>query len=343
MNTKITKEQEEQIINLYTTQNLSYEKTAEMVKCSIYMVRKVLKDAGIKGKRSRKKEFSKEQLDYIFDLYLNQKKSIHDIVAIVHSSTETIRRILGDYIRPTGTPKKYTVNSNYFDNIDTEHKAYWLGVFYADGNITKEGETKSIRFNSIDNNWLDLFIQDIEFSGLYKEEVHKKYNKVIYCLRINDNKLHDSLNNWGCVPQKTKIIKFPNFLSEELVPHFIRGYFDGDGTVGVYKNSSKSNIYTLRSGFCTGSEEFIIELVKHLPCIYNKVKKCSTADTWSISYSVNDSIRLYNYMYNNATIFLNRKKEKFEQFVQVRRSETIISPSLSKDEGIVQTLLKDKE
>lgn len=338
MKTKITEEQKQQIINLYVEQGLSYDKTSKEAGVSISTVRRILKNSGIKGHSigGKKKEFTEEQINMIFDLYNVQGKSIHEIVNIMHSSTGTICRVLGSSVRKIGTPKKYSVNSYYFSNIDDEHKAYWLGVFYADGNITKEGTEKAIRFNSIDKEWVDMFIQDVEFTGTSHVETHKKYNKNIYCLRINDNQLHDDLNNLGCVPVKSKIIKFPEFLSEELIPHFIRGYFDGDGTVGIYKNSSKSNSYTLRSGFCSGSKTFIEKLITYLPCNNTVLKKRDNSDIWTIMYSVNDSIRLYNYMYRNTSVFLSRKKMKFEKFVQVRRSETIISPSY-KDEGIVQS------
>lgn len=88
--------------------------------------------------------------------------------------------------------------------------------------------------------------------------------------------------------------------------------------------------------FCTGSEVFLLQLVKYIPCENTNVKKRKDSNLWTIMFSVNDSIKLYNYMYNDATIFLKRKKEKFDQFVQMRRSETIIDAPQNEDEGIVQ-------
>lgn len=127
------------------------------------------------------------------------------------------------------------------------------------------------------------------------------------------------------------ILKFPT-INEDLVPHFVRGYFDGDGTVGVYKYVSKSDSKTLKSGFCCGCYEFLTELCKKLPVKTvnireNKKDNNGQGCVYTVSFSVNDSIKLYTYMYKNATIFLNRKKEIFDNFIKQRRSETIIEAS----------------
>lgn len=111
------------------------------------------------------------------------------------------------------------------------------------------------------------------------------------------------------------MIIFPK-IKESLIRHFIRGYFDGDGTVGIYKNKSDKEYYTLRSGFCSGSERFMYQLADKLPCINKTVQKGKDTNIWSITFSVKDSIRLYNYMYKDATVWLKRKRDKFEQYLK---------------------------
>lgn len=153
--------------------------------------------------------------------------------------------------------------------------------------------------------------------------------------------MYQDLINLGCIPEKSMIIRIPA-IPLNLMPHFIRGYFDGDGTVGVYKNSNKWNTYTLRSGFCSGSQEFLEAISLFIPTNNKTVKKTKNRNLYSINLSVNDSISLYQYMYTDATIWLPRKREKFESFLQERCSETIIGPSRP-DEGIVQSSLKEEE
>ena len=332
--TNLSNEQKQQVVDLFVKENLSYSKISKITKISTYNIKKILIEYNIplKTRKGKLPEIYSKQAE-IIDLYVNHNKSIHQIVDMYHSSTTTIRNILGDNVRSMGVQRKYTVNSNYFSNIDTEEKAYWLGVFYADGNISKEGEYKKIRFNTIDKDWLNSFINAIEYSGTFHTETHKTYNKDIYCLIIGDDTLHDDLNTLGCVPNKTKVIVFPS-IKESLIRHFIRGYFDGDGTVGIYKNKSDNNYYTLRSGFCSGSEQFIEQLAEKLPCVTKTIQKRANSNLWTLMFSVKDSIRLYNYMYKDATIWLQRKRDKFEKYIKERYSTTIISLQIM-DEGIV--------
>lgn len=110
----------------------------------------------------------------------------------------------------------------------------------------------------------------------------------------------------GCIPQKSLILKFPE-ISKELIPHFIRGYFDGDGSVGIYNNSSIKKALTLRSSICCGTELFLKDLCDYLPLktkIIHKLKRKNNGSgiLYNVGFSVNDSISLYKYMYANATI-----------------------------------------
>lgn len=330
----LSNEQKQQVVDLFIRENLSYNKISNITDISTYNIKKILIEYNIplKTRKGKLPDIYNKQ-EEIIDLYINQNKSVRQIVDIYHSSSTTIRTILGEHIRPMGAPRKYTVNSNYFSKIDTEEKAYWLGVLFADGNITKIGKCKQVRFNTIDKDWLNAFISAISYSGTYHIETHKKYNKDIYCLSVGDDTLHDDLNILGCIPNKTKVIVFPN-IPEDLIRHFIRGYFDGDGTVGIYKNKSDNNYYTLRSGFCTGSEQFIIQLASKLPCVTKTIQKRKDSSLWTLMFSVKDSIRLYNYMYKDATVWLHRKRDKFEKYIKERYSTTIISPH-NMGEGIV--------
>lgn len=131
--------------------------------------------------------------------------------------------------------------------------------------------------------------------------------------------MYTDLCNNGCVPKKSLILKFPK-LRDDLIHHFIRGYFDGDGTVGIYKYLSKSDSVTLRSGISSGSEAFLNTLLQHLPVKHKVIHKY---DLYTFNLSVKDSIAFYDYLYKDATVYLDRKKLKFEEFKQ-RRSETII-------------------
>ena len=268
----------------------------------------------------------------IIQLYVEQKLSVQKIFKRVNIP----RRVVNEFLRQSGILRKVgevqiiPCDSTYFSNIDTEEKAYWLGYLFADGNVNSE--LNKIVLSSIDYDTMCKFKEAVKYQGNIRIETHKIYKKQIYKIQITNKPMCSDLCKLGCIPNKSLIMNFPT-ITKSLIPHFIRGYFDGDGTVGVYKNSlKKENCFTLRSGFCSGSKIFIDKLVTYLPVNKKTVKK-DNANLFLIDFSVSDSLKLYDFMYTNATVFLPRKKEKFDLYRE-RRSTTIIGRP-EKDEGIV--------
>jgi len=281
---------------------------------------------------------NKEIEEKIFDLYINQKKTVNFIFKELKIHRRDVTNYLHEnqLMRNVGqSSRKYKQDDLYFSNIDTPEKAYWLGYFYADGNVASNNckIKNTVILSSTDLETVEHFKNSVKYTGPIRVETHRKYCKQIYKVAIYSKQMRLDLISNGCVPAKSLIITFPK-LQEKLISHFIRGYFDGDGSVGIYKNSSNKEIYTLRSSFCSGSKQFIEELYNFLPV--NKIKHIQIRKKpiiYSINFSVEDSLSLANFMYKDATIFLTRKKEKFDKYRE-RRSTTIIDHP-EKDEGIV--------
>lgn len=135
---------------------------------------------------------------------------------------------------------KYTCNSHFFDIIDNEEKAYWLGFMYADGYIQsqRQGYNKrvGITLEHSDIGHLEKFKNSLKcdapihtYVSSYGYSDNTKYSRII----ISDPLLAKGLINAGCVEHKTDVIKFPSekILPSHLTKHFIRGYFDGDGSI----------------------------------------------------------------------------------------------------------------
>lgn len=230
----------------------------------------------------------------------------------------------------------YTVNEDFFEEINSEEKAYTLGFFYADGCnfISKTGQ-KVFKITQLeqDKDILDKISKSM--NSTYKYQVETQLNKKVkYSLYITSNKLCNDLNKLGAEQRKSLNIKFPTYISEKLMPHFIRGLFDGDGCIWMGKPKAKPYI-SKRTGFqrlrielnCkftfTGNTEFISELQNYLveklsfsKTKLNFSKAKETKHICTMEYSGRGNIKkLYNYMYNNATIFGNRKFEKFKEII----------------------------
>jgi hypothetical protein len=227
--------------------------------------------------------------------------------------------------------KKYCLNENIFDIVDNPEKAYWLGFLYADG------------YNSVNKGGIRVILSNKDISHLEKLRNFLSSNAPIKTkkgggsynpnglystLDIHSKKLSNALNIIGCKQNKSLTLTFPT-INKLLIPHFIRGYFDGDGS--VYLNNVTENKYhwqTIRISIC-GTYEFLKSLSTELNitennlCVYKEKRRVS--NTWKYQVAGNKRIKLfYDYIYKDATVFLHRKKEIFNNFYG-RRSETIIS------------------
>ena len=136
--------------------------------------------------------------------------------------------------------KKYICNNSYFENIDTQEKAYWLGFIYADGYIGKNNNNGrfGISLSTEDIDHLYKFKESIESSHPINKyrvssgyKIGAEYCRIIIC----EEKLVNDLIKQGCVYNKTNILSPPN-IDKKLRRHFIRGYMDGDGSIIIHKN-----------------------------------------------------------------------------------------------------------
>lgn len=245
----------------------------------------------------------------------------------------TTRQTLAKYFKKLGVEivNKQNItkfNENIFDSIDTEEKAYWLGFIYADGTISshKEGEkpknTLEVSLKGDDIEHLRKFSIFLNSKKEIKLSKSKCANKeYIRCrFSVSNKHLWETLNSYGCTPKKSLILTFPNeniFKDKSLIRHFIRGYFDGDGCISrnicTYIVSPKVSII--------GTKSFLENIIKYsdIKCNFKHDKR-HTEFTYELEYHKESGIQFINYLYNNASIFLNRKYKLYEFFKNGSRS-----------------------
>ena len=234
-----------------------------------------------------------------------------------------------------GFTRKYSLNESFFENIDSEEKAYVLGFVYADGNNKTQGSGLMFTLNTEDIEILEKIKKALNSDA--KISIHEasgyKLGKYAH-IDFNSYKISKDLIDKGAPPNKTYKIVFPLFLEEKLIPHFIRGYFDGDGCIwngkrkkmhvkdSTCKNGYKDRIvhnvkFTLTSNtnFILGIQNHLIEKLgfKRTKLYYRHKDNKSIA---TLEYSGRRNIKkLYDYMYKDATIFLERKFKKFNEIL----------------------------
>jgi len=137
---------------------------------------------------------------------------------------------------------------------------------------------------------------------------------------VANKHLWETLNAYGCTPRKSLTLKFPKkeiFKDEGLIRHFIRGYFDGDGCIS--RHLCKHIVSPLVS--ILGTSEFLnsIEIYSNIYGSILKDKRWKN-NTKYINFKKPEAIKFINYIYNNSTIYLDRKYKLYQFFKNGSRS-----------------------
>ncbi len=295
-------------------------------------IKDILVENSIEVSNDRKRIFNEYEIKEIKEKYLKG-------VALVTLGkehkirTSTLRDILienGVKIRARGeqvgsvsycTNRKHFFNENYFSEIDDANKAYWLGFLYADGNVYvnkgknggSKGATVELTLKRDDEYHLYNFARDIKGLNIPIEQRVIKLNGNEYLasrIALNSITMANNLIQLGCIPNKSLKLEFPQNIKKEYLNHFIRGYIDGDGCIAfyVYKDNSYFNVTLL------GTVEFL-DGVKNILNEFdiktsNICAEKSNAFRLGI-YGQDNLGKLFNFLYKDANIFLERKREKF--------------------------------
>jgi biotin operon repressor len=206
--------------------------------------------------------------------------------------------------------RKYNLNEDYFEDINSEQKAYFLGLVYSDGCVYKN--SLRISLQSEDAYILNELLKDINSDSIMydvkkRKETHKDQKLII----ITSKKIISDLEKKGVTPKKSLILKFPdsNIVPKKYLNHFIRGVFDGDGTVFNYERIINGLTYVENGISIVGSNEFISGIQPHINV--GKVYKTNNDKNSFISIKNKDEIGfMIDYLYDGATIFLKRKYDK---------------------------------
>ncbi|TVL99685.1 MAG: hypothetical protein CV087_17205 [Candidatus Brocadia sp. WS118] len=229
------------------------------------------------------------------------------------------------------TRSKVHFNENFFSKWSNE-MAYVLGLIYTDGNIDPGMLNDPIRKTT-------LRIGRLTFAQREKELVEKFLNLIgsdskilyrrrakyenttageLYYFHINCDKYFEQLVKLGLTPNKSLSMKFPE-IPDEYVRHFIRGCWDGDGSVYIEKRNGN-----LKTSFVCGSYEFIKALVEYLHKqglsavkLYEDRRSKKGNVSYYFRYGTKDSVKLFHYLYDGVpeSQYLKRKYEIFKSYL----------------------------
>lgn len=206
---------------------------------------------------------------------------------------------------------QYFADFNYFEKIDSEDKAYFLGFIYADGCIYK--------------NSIIIGVSSTDIDILYKLKEYMNSNHKINN-RINSNgrkmseiwithkNIPSIMLKHGLEPNKThKIKEIPDTIPQKFIKDFIRGYIDGDGSFGKYKHNDG---YFRSSLSIVSTKDFLLSIKEHSENISGSYFLEKLKDRWperktntrTIHMSGNDNVCNYlDWLYRDSTVYMDRK------------------------------------
>lgn len=274
--------------------------------------------------------------------YRTMSKKDIDLICKEYSEGKTIQKIADSYpsyssgavnywLRKKGMTRKNGVaahlNHDYFEDVNSPDKAYFLGILFADGSVflePKHGDSWRIRLElqEQDKYIIERFLIAVESSVSVHHcggETHSTQHGKEYRFfknntyaALHSTKMAHDLILLGCVPNKSKeLLYFPN-ISEALQKYFILGFFDGDGIVSY---GTKSRYI----GFC-GQRQMLEKIRTYLTdsvamtdakIYYNRFN-----GIYYLQYGKIDDIqKFFEYFYSPETFCMARKRQKIEKMI----------------------------
>ena len=250
---------------------------------------------------------------------------------------EQIKFIEDNYPLTTNHISNRRIRHDIFSKIETELQAYLLGFYAADGNINEKRKTFRIHLQKQDSELVYLYkdiispdartftVEEHKTTGRNGQEVNAHES---FGVDITSAKLCADLVNLGIGYNKSYSDLHIPEISESLVRHFIRGYFDGDGCITIWLSKEKGKSDRVRGKFdiCAKSASILNEFIKFFAThdIKINLNYLKRDDMYRISTSSKKELeKIYNMLYKDSNFYLSRKFNKFDHYVNTEVTQLI--------------------
>lgn len=208
-------------------------------------------------------------------------------------------------------------NQTYFQN-ETENMAWLMGFLAADGCIEKNRNIIKLSLSTVDKEILEKIREELQLESSVKNyQTSQGYN--VSKLQWSSEQHKKDLANYGIIPQKTFKLLPPYKLNKKFWKDYIRGFWDGDGSITLLKNNYNSLAWQLISG-TKEILEFIVDYFYeeyNIPKVNIHSMNRNGKDLFTILYSTAASREIYKIFYENPNaLTLQRKKDKYTNAIQ---------------------------
>lgn len=283
---------------------ISTIKISKLLEVSEEFIRNTLKD---NGRNSERYSTSPDKLRLVKDSIINDYISGLSTELISQKydcAARSVNLLLRRNKIPVNDPTyKISFNREFFDNIDTEEKAYILGYFVADGS----NHNDFAYICSTDLEVLEKIKVAVEYtSELEKCKKSQPHHKQIYRLNMSSTPMCKRLTELGCPRNKSFVTRFPykNEVNDDLLRHYLRGLTDGDGCWHITKPGNIQFSIAGTYDLLVGCQEYFTK-----NNIISYIRPKSSIFTLHV-HRFEHIKRIFHLFYDNATIYMERKYQK---------------------------------
>lgn len=213
--------------------------------------------------------------------------------------------------------RKYKIDETFFDVVNTEEKAYFLGFLYADGYNNTDRNSVALSLKEDDKEILIRLNNLLQPSKPLRYVEYKTTNSANqYRLVIANKHISKRLVELGCGKAKTYSLIFPSEkqVPKYLVRHFVRGYFDGDGWVGKKAITVVSTL-----NFCNSLAEILNQELNVNSYIRARFPERKN-NIRQLEINHKQARTFLKWIYNDSTIYLQRKYDKYIKQINYEKS-----------------------
>lgn len=314
--TKSKKKLHNDIVNNYLKGDTRLS-ISEKYNLTIYHVTEILRNNDVEIRDLRSPKVSEAEKNKIVNLYKIKNQTIKKIAKTLKRSKRIVTRVLKENkVKMKTTRKHIFKDENFLKKIDEPWKAYFLGLLWADGNISHHLDSYAIRIALIESDAQIVLTQ--LHKKIFKTKVRlekvkggkvnilgnlcNKKDQLLF--RINSKPIFEDLENLGCTQKKSLTIDYPKNMPDEFFWDFLRGYFDGDGCI------SRSFRMISSLSLCESIQKKLMKF-KIKSYLYQNGKVYELAVHKKL-----DKMTIFNNFYKDADIFLPRKYLTFKKLFE---------------------------
>lgn len=302
-----TEQEIQSIIELYNN-GQSSNKLSKIFNVSSVTVLNILKRNNVKRRLSYSIVIPPNQENEIINLYNSGESSVKIAAKFNISSTAVLNFLKKKNINRRSPNRDYMFDEKFLDDINTSDKAYIIGLFLAGGSVKKNSLCISVVESDME---ILIKIKNIFKTDkpIYVRQKIKNTHNNIVALELSSSHMIKSIKKFGIIENKTFKVKFPKDINCLFYSDFIRGYFDGHGSISF--DEKKKNFRVAINGtsdFCAMLKDIILQElninISVLNCKNDKLKICTLGGNIKVK-------KFLDFIYKDANFYIVRKRNTY--------------------------------